>query len=94
MKSHIVTDIKKFQSFDDTFKSETRCVELADGTLCRGVAQRKRDAKVFLIDCNGRRCRTTLRVAFFLSSYAQDIFSVRSATSLGAKVIFKQGEDK
>lgn len=35
--SHIITDINKFKHFDDTFKSETQCVELADGTLCRGV---------------------------------------------------------
>lgn len=87
--SHIVTDIKKFKSFNDSYKSETHCVELADGTLCRGVAQRKGDAEVFLIDSKGRRCQTTLRGVLFIPSYPQDIFSVRSATSSGARVIFK-----
>lgn len=92
--SHIITDINKFKSFDDTFKSETHSVELADGTLCRGVAQRKGDAKVFLIDSAGRRCKTTLRGALFIPSYPQEIFSVKSATASGAAVIFKQGEEK
>lgn len=52
--SHIVTDVTKFKCFNDTFKSETHCVELADSTLCRGVAQRKGNAEVFLIDSTGQ----------------------------------------
>lgn len=67
--SHIVTDIDRFKHFDDTFKSETHCVELADGTLCKGVAQRKGDAEVFLIDSTGRRCRITLRGALLPSGH-------------------------
>ncbi|XP_023251593.1 uncharacterized protein LOC111646346 [Seriola lalandi dorsalis] len=73
--SHIVTDIAEFKSFDNTFKPETHCVELADGTLCRGVAQRKGNAEVFLVDSTGRRCRATLRGALFIPSYPRDIFS-------------------
>lgn len=92
--SHIITDINKFKHFDDTFKSETHCVELADGTRCRGVAQRKGDAEVFLIDNTGRRCKATLRGALFIPSYPQDIFSVKSATASGATVVFKQGKDE
>lgn len=80
-----------FKTFDDTFKSESHCVQLADGTLYTAVAHRKGDAEVLLIDYNGRRCRTTLRDALFIPSYPQGIFSVRSATSSGAKVIFKAG---
>ncbi|XP_028297264.1 zinc finger protein 761-like [Gouania willdenowi] len=53
--SHIINDVAKFKSFDDTFKPETHCVELADGTLCKGVAQRRGTAEVFLIDNTGQR---------------------------------------
>lgn len=38
--SHIVTDIAKFRRFDDEFKAGTHCIELADGTRCKGVAER------------------------------------------------------
>ena len=48
--SHIVTDLAKFKSFDNEFKAETHCVELADGTRCKGVAERRGDAEVCLMD--------------------------------------------
>lgn len=91
--SHIITDIARFISFDDTFKPERHCVELADGTLCRGVAQSKGDAEVFLMDSTGQRRRATLKDALFIPSYPQDIFSVKSATANGATVTFKQGQN-
>lgn len=92
--SHIINDATKFKSFDDTFKPESHCVELADGTLCRGIAQRRGDAEVFLIESTGQRRKATLRSALFIPSYPQDIFSVKSATTLGATVTFKQEESK
>lgn len=67
--SHIVTDVTKFKSFDDTFKPETHFMELADSTLCSGVAQRKENAELFLIDSTGQRYRATLRDALFIPSY-------------------------
>ena len=91
--SHIITDITKFKNFDDTFKPATHCVELADGTLCNGVAQRKGDAEVCLVDSGGRRHTTTLRKALFIPSYPQDIFSVKAATTSGATVVFKEEKD-
>lgn len=91
--SHIITDITKFKNFDDTFKPETHCVELADGTRCNGVAQRKGEAEVCLVDSGGRRHTTTLRKTLFIPSYPQDIFSVKAATASGATVVFKQGKD-
>ncbi|KAJ8406882.1 hypothetical protein AAFF_G00291580 [Aldrovandia affinis] len=91
--SHIITDLARFKSFDDRFQAETHCVELADGTRCKGVAERRGDAEVCLVDSRGRRLGTTLRQALYIPSYPQDIFSVRAATSSGATVIFKDGED-
>ncbi|XP_034087587.1 uncharacterized protein LOC117556386 [Gymnodraco acuticeps] len=84
---------KTGSNFDDTFKPETHCVELADGTRCNGVAQRKGEAEVCLVDSGGRRHTTTLRKALFIPSYPQDIFSVKAATASGATVVFKQGKD-
>ncbi|KAJ8414258.1 hypothetical protein AAFF_G00051280 [Aldrovandia affinis] len=51
--SHIITDRARFKSFDDRFQAETHCVELADGTRCKGVAERRGDAEVCLVDSRG-----------------------------------------
>lgn len=76
--SHIVNNIAKFKSFDNKFKPEMHCAELADGTQCIGVAQCKGNAEVLLIDSTGQRRRATLRDVLFIPSYPQDIFSVKS----------------
>lgn len=55
--SHIVNDIKTFQSFDGTFRTETHSVELADGTRCSGMAQGKGTAMIHLLDSDGRQHR-------------------------------------
>ncbi|XP_070404387.1 uncharacterized protein [Nothobranchius furzeri] len=91
--SHIINDMTRFKSFDDTFSPETHCVELADGTMCRGIAQRRGNAEVILVDDTGQQRKATLRGALFIPSYPQNIFSVKSATTLGATVTFKQGQD-
>ncbi|XP_039627322.1 B-cell receptor CD22-like [Polypterus senegalus] len=39
--SHIVMDITKFKTFDDSFQAETHRVELADGTRWHGVAEHR-----------------------------------------------------
>lgn len=35
--SHIIMDIAKFKKFDNRFKAETHCMELADATRCNRV---------------------------------------------------------
>ncbi|XDV16957.1 hypothetical protein PO909_016438 [Leuciscus waleckii] len=91
--SHIITDIAKFQWFDNSFQADTHCVELADGTRCNGVAKNRGDAAVCLVDSTGRRFKTTLRNALYIPTYPQDIFSVKAATSNGATVIFREGKN-
>ncbi len=91
--SHIITDIAKFKKFNNKFQPETHCVELADGTRCKGVAERRGDAEVCLIDSRGQHHNMTLRQALYIPSYPQDIFSVKAATASGATVIFKRGTD-
>lgn len=90
--SHVINDIALFTSFDSTFRSETHSVELADGTRCSGVAQRRGTAVVFLIDSSGQRCKARLKDALYVPSYPQNIFSVKAATTNGSTVVFK--EDK
>lgn len=91
--SHIITDESMFKSFDETFRAETHCLELADGTKCQGVAKRRGDAEVILIDSKGLHHAATLKSALLVPSYPQDIFSVKAATANGATVIFKEGQD-
>ena len=69
--SHIVTDITMFKSFDCAFRPETHTVELADGTRCSGVAQRRGNAEVSLIDSRGQRHKATLRDALLVPSFPQ-----------------------
>lgn len=88
--SHIFTDFTKFKRFDASFQAGPHCVELANGTRSKGVAKRRGDAEVWLVNSEGRRCKATLRSALYIPTYPQDIFSVGAATSCGAKVIFSE----
>ncbi len=91
--SHIITDITMFKSFDCAFRPETHSVELADGTRCSGIAQRRGNAEVSLIDSRGQRHKAVLKDALFVPSYPQSIFSVKAATTSGATVVFKEDKD-
>ncbi|KAI7789379.1 hypothetical protein IRJ41_019901, partial [Triplophysa rosa] len=91
--SHIITDITMFKSFDSTFRPEMHSVELADGTRCNGIAQRKGNAEVFLTDSKGQQRKAVLKDTLFVPSYPQSIFSVKAATTSGATVVFKEDKD-
>lgn len=90
--SHIVTDIARFKSFDSTFQPDTHSIELADGTKCSGIAQRRGTALISLLDSDGREQTAQLRDALYMPSYPHDIFSVARATNAGATVTFKRGD--
>ena len=66
---HIVTDIGKFKKFDNTFQSEKHFIELADGTRANGVALRRGDAEVNLVNREGKRVKATLKNALFIPTY-------------------------
>lgn len=91
--SHVITDLGRFKRFDEEFQAETHCVELADGMKYMGVAERRGDAEVCMIDSRGKHLNTTLSKALYIPTYPQDIFSVQAATASGATVIFKKGEN-
>ena len=92
--SHIIRDIGKFKNFDNTFQAEKHVIELADGTRASGVALKRGDAEVYLVDSAGHPIKTTLNKALYIPSYPQDIFSVKAATANGASVNFHQGCDE
>lgn len=92
--SHIVTDERKFQHFDEHFEPRKHVLELADGVRASGIALKRGAAKVWLRDNTGREVETELAGALYVPSFPQDIFSVKAATSKGATVIFKEGQNK
>lgn len=55
--SHIVNDINKFESFEDSFQPSTHSVELADGSKCSGMAQQRGTAVIHLLDSAGKQRR-------------------------------------
>ncbi|XP_061753964.1 copia protein isoform X1 [Nerophis ophidion] len=90
--SYIVNDIAKFKSFDNTFQPDTHSIELADGTKCSGMAQRRETALIYPLDNEGRQQRAQLQDALYIPTYPHDIFSVARATNGGATVTFKKGD--
>lgn len=91
--SHILNDRSRFKNFDNTFKPERHSMEMADGKRTYGLAQGRGDARVCLIDSEGRRCAVTLKNALYIPSFPQELFSVKCASASGAKVVFEEGKD-
>lgn len=92
--SHIITEIEKFRRFDDSFQPKDHTVELADGTRTSGVALKRGDAEVTLMDHEGKRIKAMLKRALYVPTYPQDIFSVKAATTSGASVSFREGRSE
>ena len=92
--SHIIRDIEKFKNFDDSFQPDNHFIELADGTKTNGVALKRGDAEICLVNANGNMESVTLKGALFIPSYPQDIFSVKSVTANGATITFKKNKNE
>ncbi|XP_041859025.1 cytochrome P450 2K6-like [Melanotaenia boesemani] len=91
---HIITDIERFVEFDSSFKPQSHILELADGERTSGIALKKGTAKVHTRDSKGRNVTMLLEGALYVPSFSQDIFSVKAATSKGATIIFKEGQNQ
>lgn len=91
--SHIINDRSRFKSFHNTFNPDRHSMELADGKRTFGLAHGRGDAQVCLTDNKGRQCTVTLKNALYIPSFPQELFSVKSATANGAKVLFNEGKD-
>ena len=79
--SHIIKDIERFKNFDDSFQPDKHFIELADGTKMNGVALKRCDAEIYLVNANGNMESVTFKGAIFIPCYPEDIFSVKSATA-------------
>jgi hypothetical protein len=86
--SHIVRDESWFINFDKTFKPKDHLMELADGTRKTGVAEKRGDAVIGLIDKSGKTVPVTLHNALWVPTYPLDIFSVQRATENGGTLNF------
>lgn len=67
---------------------------MADGTRESGVALKRGDAEVSLVNSEGKRVKTMLKKALYIPSYPQDIFSVKAATANEVSINFRQGRDE
>ena len=71
--TYIVTDIKKYISFDSSFDVENHVVELADGSRHKDIAKARGDAVVSIVDDQGEFHDVVLHNALCILSYRQDI---------------------
>ena len=92
--SHIIRDIERLKKFDDSFQPDNHFIELADGTKTNGVALKRGDTEIYLVNANGNMESVTLKGALFILSYPQDICSVKSATANGEAMTFKMNKNE
>ena len=79
---------------DDPFQPDNHFIELVDGTKTNGVALKRGDAEICLVNANGNMESVTLKGALLIPSYPQDIFSIKSATANGAAITFKKNKNE
>ena len=91
---HIIKDFERFKNFDDSFQPDSHFIELAYGTKTNGVALKRGDAEICLVNANGNKESVTLKGALFIPSYPQDVFPVKSATANGAAITFKKNKNE
>ena len=65
----MIKDIERFQNFDDSFQPDNHFIELADDTKTNGVALKRGDAEICLVNANGNMQSVTLKGALFIPSY-------------------------
>ena len=75
--SHIIKDIERLKNFDDAFQPDNHFIELSDGSKTNGIALKRGDAEICLVNANGNKEPVTLKGTLFIPSNPQDIFSVK-----------------
>ena len=78
----------------DSFQPDNHFIELADGSKTNGVALKRGDAEIYLVNANGNKESVALKYALFISSYPQDIFSVKSAMANRLAITFKKNKNE
>ena len=78
--SLIIKDIERFKNFDVSFQPDNPLIELADGSKMNGVALKRGDTEICLVNANGNKKLVTLKGAlfthrmYFLSSLPRQTF--------------------
>lgn len=71
--SHIIKDVKKFKKCNKTFQPEKHYIELDDRTKISGIALKRGNAKVCLLDVDGNYMTVKLKKVLYIPSYPQAI---------------------
>ena len=85
---HCINDDSKFISEDLQFKSHEHSIQLADGTVISGVAEKKGTIELSLRASNGKVVKGTFDNVLYVPSYPQSIFSVKGALDKNSSVLF------
>ena len=93
-KSYEVSDAKTFLNYDQTFQPENHYMELVDVTKNSGVALKRWNAKVCLLDADGNQVAFTLKKHYAYPPTHMIYFFVKIATTNGASVIFKENKNE
>ena len=92
--THIVNDRSCFIDTDPTFKSSDHYIELADGTTVNGIAKEKGTIMTQFRTSDNVFVDVKLRDVLYIPNFPQCIFSVKSATTHGCKVVFSENRDE
>lgn len=92
--THIITDEKRFTSFDSTFNPEKHFIELADGSKTNKLALKRGEVEITFKNTRGRYVTGKLSNVLYVPTFPQDIFSVQAATEKGASVTFEPNSAK
>ena len=64
--SHIIRDINKFKTFDDSFQPDNHFIELANGTRTKDVALKRGDAEICLVVMGGNHVTVSLKGPLYI----------------------------
>ena len=70
---HIIKDISKFKTSDDSFQPDNHFIELAGGTRTKDVTLKRGDAEVCLVDMDGNHVTVSQKGTLYIPLYPQSI---------------------
>ena len=85
---HCIVDDSKFIGIDSNFQPHSHTIELADGTVVSGIAEKKGTIELSLKASDGSIVTGTLDNVLYVPSYPQNIFSVKGALEKKSSVHF------
>ena len=79
--SHIIRGAKKSKNYDQSLQPENLDMEQPEGTKNSGIAWKRADAEVCLLDADKNPVVVTLKKALLIPFYPHDIFSIKFVTT-------------